>query len=46
MKRTEAIQSQPHRAVPRITVMTHTTSPPTGGDDTKEVKPDAAHRIH
>jgi hypothetical protein len=45
MKRTEAIQSQPHRAVPRITVMTH-DKPPTGGEDTKEVKPDAAHRIH
>ena len=45
MNRREPIQSRPHRALPRITVMTlATTRPLTGGDDTKEVTPDAAHR--
>jgi hypothetical protein len=35
------------QAAPRINVMTHTRETPlTGGDDIKEVTPDAAHRTH
>jgi hypothetical protein len=46
MNRTDPIQIAAHPA-PRINVKTHTRKRlPTGGDDIKEVTPDAAHRTH